>query len=333
MDIKDCVKKPLVVLTGPTAVGKTDISIKVAKNINKPNGAEIISADSIQVYKYMDIGSGKVTNEEMQGVKHHLISTLDPSVEFNIYTFKNMAKKATEDIYSLNKVPIIAGGTGFYIQSLLYDVEFSEEENDHAYRKELEELAKDKGCDYLYEMLLKVDPDAAAIVHKNNVKRVIRALEFYKETGNKISVHNEEQKMKESPYEFKYYVINMEREKLYKRIELRVDKMIEAGLVNEVKGLLDKGYSKELVSMQGLGYKEIVSYLLGEISLDEAVYIIKRDTRHFAKRQLTWFKREKDVTMINYEDFSFSQDEIANYLINDIDKMIDKCKGNDGGNL
>ncbi len=310
--------RPLIILTGPTASGKTDISVKLAKAIN----GEIISADSIQVYKYMDIGSAKVSEEEMDGVRHYLIDELYPDEEFNIFYFKKKATEYVEDILNRGKMPIICGGTGFYIQALLYDIDFKEEIDDGSVRKELELLYEEKGEDYLFDILKGVDPESAMVIHKNNVKRVIRAIEYYRLNGEKISVHNEREKQKESPYDFKYYCLNMDREKLYDRINLRVDNMINNGLVEEVKSLLDRGYSRNLVSMQGIGYKEIVSYLMGEISLDEAIYIIKRDTRHFAKRQLTWFKREENVTMINYNDFDNDKNRIIEYLINDTKYMI-----------
>lgn len=313
--MKDCSKKkPLVVLTGPTAVGKTELSVKLAKAA----GGEIISADSVQIYKYMDIGSAKVTREEMEGVPHHLIDELYPDEEFNIFVFKKMAEKALEGIYERNAIPIIAGGTGFYIQSVLYDINFEEETKDRTYRSCLEKLAAEKGNQYIYEMLKKVDEKAAEEIHMNNTKRVIRALEYFNETGKKISEHNEEQRIKESPYNFKYYVLNMDREKLYKRIDMRVDIMIKAGLVEEVEKLLNMGYTRSLVSMQGIGYKEIAAYIQGEMSLEEAVYIIKRDTRHFAKRQLTWFRREKNVEWLDYEKFDYDKEKILEYITEEI---------------
>ncbi len=290
-------KKKLVVITGPTAVGKTEISISLAKAIN----GEIISADSIQIYKYMDIGSAKITKEEMQGIKHYLVDELLPDEEFNIYKFKTMALKAMDEIYAKGKIPIIVGGTGFYIQSLIYDVEFDDNDNDFSYRHELEKLASEKGNEYVHNMLKEVDPEAAESIHMNNSKRVIRALEYYKQTGSKISSHNEEQREKQSPYDFSYFVLTRDREELYERINKRIDIMVKNGLIEEVKMLLDMGYDRSLVSMQGLGYKEIAAYLQGEISLDEAIYILKRDTRHFAKRQLTWFRREKDVIWMDYK--------------------------------
>lgn len=305
-------KKPLIILTGPTAVGKTALSIHLAKKIN----GEIISADSMQVYKGMDIGSAKITKEEMDGVKHHLIDILEPSEEFNIVKFQTLSKQAMEEIYAKGKIPIIAGGTGFYIQSVLYDIDFEENQSDKEYRTSLENIAKEEGgCEKLYEMLMKVDPASANIVHANNVKRVIRALEFYKETGTKISEHNEEQRKKESPYNFCYFVLNDERERLYANIDKRVDIMLDNGLIDEVKKLHEKGYTKDMVSMQGLGYKEILSYLEGEISLDRAIYLIKRDTRHFAKRQLTWFRREKCVTWVNKPDFHYENEAILGYML------------------
>ena len=305
-------KKPLIILTGPTAVGKTALSIRLAKKIN----GEIISADSMQVYRGMDIGSAKVSEDEMDGVKHYLIDVLDPSDEFNVVKFQEMAKEAMDDIYSKGKIPIIAGGTGFYIQSILYDIDFEKNENDREYRTHLENIAAtEDGEKKLYEMLQNIDPKSAEIIHANNVKRVIRALEFFKETGTPISEHNEEQREKNSPYNFCYFVLNDDREKMYANIEKRVDIMLDMGLVSEVEKLYEKGYRKEMVSMQGLGYKEILDYLNGDISLERAVYLIKRDTRHFAKRQLTWFRREKNVTWVNKPDFQYDNDLILEYMI------------------
>lgn len=301
----------LIVLTGPTAVGKTELSIKLAKEIN----GEIISADSIQVYKGFDIGSAKITTKEMEGIKHHLIDVLDPRESFNIATFKQMAKEAVDDIQNRGAVPIVTGGTGFYIQALLYDIDFSENEDD-GYRKELEDLLKDRGEQYLHNMLREIDPKSAEVIHYNNSKRVIRALEYYHQTGEKISTHNERERMKESPYNFAYFVLNCSRELLYERIEKRIDIMINQGLVDEVKHLVDEyNLTPDMVSMQGLGYKEIFSYLNGDITLDEAIYILKRDTRHFAKRQLTWFKRERDVIWVD-KDILTSTDMQLEFIKN-----------------
>ena len=288
-------KKPIIILTGPTAVGKTALSISLAKAVD----GEIISADSMQVYKYMDIGSAKITREEMDNIPHHLVDVLNPVESFDVCRFQNMAKEALENIYERGHIPIVVGGTGFYIQALLYDIDFTETSEDTAYRKELTEIAQNKGNHALHEMLKEVDPESAQAIHENNVKRVIRALEFYQETGEKISSHNEEQRLHESPYKFCYFVLTDDREKLYERIDKRVDMMLEQGLVAEVQALKDMGCTADMVSMKGLGYKEILAYLNNEISLEEAVYIVKRDTRHFAKRQLTWFRRERDVIWLD----------------------------------
>ena len=309
-------KQPLIILTGPTAVGKTKASIGLAKAIN----GEIISADSMQVYKYMDIGSAKIHPEEMQGVKHYLVDELEPDEEFNVVRFQQMAKQAMQEIYAKGKVPILVGGTGFYIQAVLYDIDFQENDEDHSYREELEGLAKEKGASYLHQMLAKVDEESAKEIHENNVKKVIRALEYYHQTGQKISAHNAQERQKESPYNAVYFVLNDDRKNLYNRINLRVDQMIEEGLVEEVRGLKERGYQKEMVSMQGLGYKEMLDYLDGIYTLEEAVEIIKRDTRHFAKRQLTWFRRERNVEWINKEEFAYDEDRILAELLRVLDR-------------
>jgi tRNA dimethylallyltransferase len=304
-------KKKLVILTGPTAVGKTELSIRLAKAIN----GEIISADSVQIYKGMDVGSAKITPEEMQGVSHYLIDELMPDDEFNVHRFQQLTKKYMDEIYAKNKIPILVGGTGFYIQSVLYDIQFESTDEEHEYRKQLEEEAKVDGGKALYQKLMEVDPKAAESIHANNVKRVIRALEYYHETGQKISEHNEQQRQNSSPYNFVYFVLNTDRNVLYDRINRRVDLMIEQGLEEEVKQLLEKGYQESLPSMQGIGYKEMIAYCKGECSLEEAIYQIKLNTRHFAKRQLTWFRREKEVTMVDYPRFHDNKDEILAYLL------------------
>jgi len=309
-------KQPLIILTGPTASGKTALSVELAKKI----GGEIISADSMQVYRHMDVGSAKVTKEEMCGIPHHLIDVLEPKDAFNVVDFQQMAKRAMEKIYQNGHIPIIAGGTGFYIQALLYDIDFTENDGDMDFRHHLEAIAAEQGADVLHDMLRRVDPESAAAIHANNIKRVIRALEFYEKTGRKISEHNEEERGKESPYNFAYYVLNMDRKILYDRIDKRVDLMFDHGLEAEVVKLKEMGCTRDMVSMQGLGYKEVLDYLSGEISLEEASYIIKRDTRHFAKRQLTWFKREKDVTWINQDDFDFQRDRILEWMMDDLKK-------------
>lgn len=308
-------KKPLVILTGPTAVGKTALSIQLAREIE----GEIISADSMQVYKGMDIGSAKIRSEEMQGIPHYLIDELEPDEEFHVVRFQQMAKAYLQQIWQRGHIPIIVGGTGFYIQALLYDIDFTENKNDDAYRQEMEQLASEKGAEYLHQMLAEVDPRSAQDIHANNVKRVIRALEFYHETGQKISEHNEKERQKTSPYNFAYFVLNDDRSRLYQRIDQRIDIMLEEGLVEEVKRLKVKGYTRDMVSMQGLGYKEILAYLDGEYPLEEAVRILKRDTRHFAKRQLTWFRREKDTIWMNKDEFDYNEDLI-------LEKMLEICR-------
>lgn len=281
----------LVILSGPTAAGKSALSIELAKRIN----GEIISADSMQVYRHMDIGTAKITCEEMSGVRHHLIDCREPSEEWSVGTFKRMADEAIAEIYERGHVPVIVGGTGFYIQSVLYDVQFEPESEDRHIRAELEAFYKENGAQALHDLLMEIDPEAAMEIHANNVKRVIRAIEYYRQNGKKISEHNREERIKESPYNYAYFVLTMDRSRLYDRIDRRVDAMIEEGLLQEVKKLKSMGYDRSYVSMQGLGYKEILAYLDGETGLDEAVDILKRETRHFAKRQLTWFRREKDV--------------------------------------
>ena len=304
-------QKPMIILTGPTAVGKSALSVELAKKIN---GA-VISADSMQVYRHMDIGSAKITPEEMQGVTHYMIDELEPDEEFHVVRFVTMAKEYLKEIYADGKIPIIAGGTGFYIQALLYDIDFTEQQCDETYRRQLEDLAREHGAEYLHGILREVDPASAEAIHANNIKRVIRALEFYHLSGKKISEHNETERQKQSPYNFAYFVLTDERAKLYERIDRRVDAMIEAGLVEEVKKLKSKGCSREMVSMQGLGYKEILAYLDGGCTLEEAVYIIKRETRHFAKRQLTWFKRERDVIWLDKQAFGYDDAEILKDMI------------------
>ena len=309
-------KKNLVILTGPTAVGKTKLSIELAKQI----GGEIISADSMQVYKYMDIGSAKIMPGEMDAVRHHLIDVLEPTEEFDVYRFQQMAKEKMDEIYGRGHVPVIVGGTGFYIQALLYDIDFTQSEEDENLRRHLEELADEKGAHALHEMLKEVDPEAADEIHENNIKRVIRAIEYHRQTGEKISEHNKQQREKQSPYNFCYFVLNDDRAKLYERIDQRVDLMLEAGLVEEVQKLLAMGCRRESTAMQGLGYKEIIDYLQGKIDLERAIYLIKRDTRHFAKRQITWFKRETDVVWVQREQLGQDEEKILSYMLMELKK-------------
>lgn len=313
-------KQPLIIITGPTAVGKTSLSIELAQKV----GGEIISADSMQVYRHMDIGSAKVREDEMCGVPHHLIDVLNPDEEFNVATFKQMAVEALKGIYGRGRIPIVAGGTGFYIQALLYDINFKENDSQGSIRRELESLAAREGeraPQVLHDMLEQVDPEAASQIHANNIKRTIRAIEYFRQTGEKISAHNEHERQKESPYHFLYYVINTDRKLLYDRINRRVDLMMEQGLVEEVRRLRQMGCHRGQTSMQGLGYKEILDFLEGTCTLEEAVYILKRDTRHFAKRQLTWFKWEREVRWLNLPDFGGDRSNVLRRILEDCENQ------------
>lgn len=307
-------KKPLVVLAGPTAVGKTSLSVQLAERI----GAEIISADSMQVYRGMDIGSAKITPEEMKGIPHFLLDILEPDEDFNVVLFQQFAKKALEQIYAKGKIPMIVGGTGFYIQALLYDIDFTENADDGSYRAMLGKKANNGEKEILHKMLQECDPRSAGQIHPNNTKRVIRALEYYHQTGRRISDHNEEEHKKESPYNYAYFVLTEERTRLYEKIDRRVDLMMEQGLLNEVRMLKEHGVPQNATSMQGLGYKELYAHLDGEYTLDEAVRIIKRDTRHFAKRQLTWFRRERNIIWLDRAEIGQSEDEMMDRILNSL---------------
>lgn len=298
----------LLIIAGPTATGKSDAAVALSKVI----GGEVISADSVQVYKGMDIGSAKITPDEMQGVPHHLIDVLEPEEPFNITIFQQMAKEAMRGIYERGHIPVICGGTGFYIQSVLYDIEFTSEDTDMSYRHELEK----KDPAELYAMLKETDPASCESIHENNVKRVIRALEFFHETGYPISTHNAQQRARKAAYDARFFVLTDDRSRLYERIDARVDKMVAAGLVDEVRGLKERGVPRMSTAMQGLGYKEIYDYLAGECTLDEAIYTIKRDSRHFAKRQVTWFKREPDAIWVDRSRFADPAKEIVEYMQN-----------------
>lgn len=303
-------KQPLIVLTGPTAVGKTETSLRLAKAI----GGEIISADSMQVYRHMDIGTAKIRPEQMQGIPHYLVDEWEPDEEFNVMIFQQKVKEYLADIYSRGKIPLLVGGTGFYIQAVLYDIAFTRHQGEGQYRQELQQLAKEQGVLVLHDKLRRVDPESAEAIHPHNCKRVIRALEYFHNTGEKFSLHNAVERRKKSPYQFLYVVLNMDRERLYQRIDRRVDQMMEEGLTKEVQALLARGYDRSLVSMQGLGYKEIAAALAGECTMEEAVYRIKRDTRHFAKRQLTWFRRERDVVMMDKDQYA-SVDQLVEEIV------------------
>lgn len=311
-------KPNLIILTGPTAVGKSALSVRLAQELN----GEIISADSMQVYRGMDIGSAKIKVEEMQGIPHYLIDELDPREEFNIVQFQRLAKKYISAILEKGKIPMLVGGTGFYIQSVLYDIDFTETEQETAYREYLSELAEKEGVSCLHARLKEIDPEAASQIHKNNVKRIIRALEYHHQTGRRISEHNLREREKDAAYDACYFVLNDDRTSIYERIDARVDQMIADGLVQEVRQLQDLGCTADMVAMQGLGYKEILAYLNGTYTLEEAVYIIKRDTRHFAKRQLTWFKRERDVIWLNKPDYQYDDELILKEMISMIQQRF-----------
>ena len=307
-------KDKLIILAGPTASGKTSVSIDLAKRI----GGEIISADSMQVYRGMDVGTAKIKADEMQGVKHYLINVLDPTEDFNIVKFQNMVKYSIEEIKRNGHIPILVGGTGFYIQSVIYDIDFDTQDDNGDIRKALEEEYDKMGANFMYEKLKKIDSVSAENIHKNNKKRIIRAIEYFLINNALISAHNESQRKKDSPYDFRFFVLNPPRDILYDRINQRVEKMVEEGLVGEVKDLKNAGLSIENISMQGIGYKEILEYLDGEITLDEAIDNIKQNTRHMAKRQVTWFKREKDVIYINPFEFE-NNEKIVDYMVEKID--------------
>lgn len=304
--------KPLILICGPTGVGKSDIAVSLCHKLN----GEILSADSVQVYKGLDIGSAKVTEDEMRGIKHYLIDCLEPDEEFGVHLFQSMAINTINEIYSKGKIPVIVGGTAFYIQALLYGIDFTEEvESSHDYRDEL--ISKVKTEDDAKEMwknLNEIDPSYAAITHYNNVKRVARALEYYHHTGRLFSEYNKEQSEKSSEYNFIYVALTDDRAKLYERINIRVDKMLKKGLVEEVSNLKAKGYDSSLNSMSSIGYKEIGEYLEGDISLDDAIENIKKNSRHYAKRQLTWLRREKDIVFFDRSEYK-TEDNIIESII------------------
>lgn len=307
--------KDLIIITGPTAVGKTDLSIALAKKVN----GEIISADSMQVYKGMDIGTAKIKKEEMGGIPHYMIDEFAPDFPFNVTVFKEKVDAYIRKISEKGKVPILVGGTGFYIQAVLYNIDFKEINGEEEIRAALVESYKEKGGRFLHQELRKVDPLYASEVSENNVKKVIRALSFFKATGIPLSEHNKMERSRISPYDFSYFVLTMNRERLYERINRRVDIMLESGLIQEVEGLMKLGYTEDMVSMKGIGYKEVFPYLRGEIDKDELAYRMKMNTRHFAKRQLTWFRREKCVTYVEKDKFS-SEKECLAFLLEEIKK-------------
>lgn len=305
-------KQPLIIIAGPTATGKTKLAVMLAQQLN----GSIISADSMQVYRGMDIGSAKASAEEQAAVKHYLLDIREPEESFSVWEFQKAAKEAIAEIAAAGKVPILVGGTGFYIQALLYDIAF-EESGPTQVREKWEKIAIDRGYEYLYEELKRIDPESTVKIHANNHKRILRALEYYDLTGEKISLHNQRESQKESSYQELFYVLTMDRAMLYQRIEQRVDAMLAGGLIEEVQKLYDRGYRREMTAMQGLGYKEILNYLSGEWSLEKAAEELKKGTRHFAKRQITWFKREKNVEWIDLKNYTFDYQQICDKIKRD----------------
>lgn len=291
-------KIPLIVVAGPTASGKTALAIDIANYV----GGEIVSADSMQIYKYMDIGSAKPTKTELSQAVHHLIGFLNPDEEFSVADYTELAHKTIADINSRGKIAVMVGGTGLYINSVVNDVTFGEIDTDYECRDELQKLAEEKGSEYLLEMLAEFDEVSAKRLHPNNLRRIIRAIEFYKVTGKPISEHQEETKQVESRYDPLMLCIDWDREVLYDRINRRVDMMLKDGLLDEVKYLMDKGYTKELNSMKGIGYKEVMDCLDGKISLEETIELIKQSSRRYAKRQLTWFRRDERIHYISSDN-------------------------------
>lgn len=306
-------KIPLIILTGPTAVGKTDLSIKLAKSLN----AEIISADSMQIYKYMDIGSAKVTEEEMDGVVHYMIDEVTPDIPFSVSEFQSRSEKYIQEIDNKKKTVIVTGGTGLYLNSLIYNMDFAKSNANSEIREKLEQELKTNGIDYMHDKLKSLDLDAANRIHKNNTKRVIRAIEVCL-SGEKMNDFSKDLKYNDK-YQPIIIILNRDREVLYERINKRVDIMIENGLLEEVKNLLKMGYKKDMISMQGIGYKEIIKYLEGEYTYEEALEIIKRDSRRYAKRQITWFKRYEDAKWFNLDEYNNVEnlkEDIVNYIEN-----------------
>jgi len=310
--------EPLIILTGPTAAGKTSLSLSLAETI----GGSIVSADSMQVYRGLDIGSAKISEKDRRGIPHYLIDILDPKEPFHAGLFQKYAKDAVCDIRRNGRIPIVAGGTGFYIQALLYDIDFTDTVPDKAYRETLDRIVQEEGPRKLHEMLADIDPESAASIHPNNVRKTIRALEFYKETGNRFSDHNKEERMRTSPYDFRYFVLFEPLDILYRRIDERVDEMMDEGLAEEVRKLREYGCTKEMTSMQGLGYKELFMWLDGDFTIEEAVRLIKRNTRHYAKRQMTWFRRERDVIWIDKSKYGYNSENILHVLSDKSKELI-----------
>lgn|SRR5690625_1367114 len=310
-------KEKLFVLTGPTAVGKTSLSIALAKKL----GGEIISADSMQIYKYMDIGTAKVKAEEMEDVPHHLIDIVYPDEEFTVSDYQKQATKLIKELNQKGRLPIIVGGTGLYINSLVYELQFAKVPPNEELRQRYEELANTYGNEYLHEKLSRIDEESSQRIHVADRKRIIRALEIYEETGKTMTEYNKNFRKETNKYDLAMVCLNMDRAQLYERINKRVDLMLNDGLVEEVKVILKMGYDKESVALQGIGYKEIIMYLDGQISLDRAVELIKQGSRNYAKRQLTWFRRDKRIHWVDVGDFD-GFEELINYLTKHVNDKI-----------
>lgn len=305
-------KENLFMIVGPTAIGKTGVSIALTKALN----GEIISADSMQIYKYMDIGTAKVKKEEMEGIPHYLVDIINPDQDFTVSNYKDCAKKIITEIHSRGKLPIVVGGTGLYINSLIYDLNFTKVASDNKLRIELEKIGDKYGNKFLHNKLKKIDEESARKIHENDRKRTIRAIEIYKVTGKPMSLHNKNFRKPNNDYNLTIIGLNMDRERLYQRINNRVDLMVSDGLLEEVKNLLNMGYDKNMISMQGIGYKEIIMYLEGHIELDKSIEIIKRGSRNYAKRQLTWFRRNKTINWMNVDDFADFNSLVKNIIYN-----------------
>ena len=311
-------KKPLLILSGPTAVGKTAVSVELAKILQ----GECISADSIQVYRGLDIASGKIKKEEMQGVPHHLLDILNPEEEYDASIFQRMAREKAVEIYARGHLPILVGGTGFYIQAMLKDIDFQEEDGKEKtkIRKTLNQALEEKGSVFLHEELKRVDPTSAEKIHAHNKQRILRALEYYFLHHRPISLHNAEEKEKEALYDSLFFVLDREREALYKSINSRVEKMFQEGLVSEVERFYQRGYSEDAPAFSGIGYREVFPYLRGEYDLSRCMERIQQNSRHYAKRQLTWFRREKEAVFVEREDFH-SEKELVKWIA---EKCIEK---------
>lgn len=305
--------EPVIILVGPTASGKTGLAIELAKLIN----GSIVSADSMQIYRHMNIGTAKPDAVEMSGIRHYMIDEVNPDDNFSVAKYRELALKYISQIVEDGRHPIVAGGTGLYINSLLYNINFSETICDEELREALKAEANEKGNRYLYEKLLAIDPEAAAKIHENDIKRIIRAIEVYTQTNKPISLHAKLSRLEPPPYNYIVFGLRWDRSKLYERIEKRIDMMLQRGLVDEVKGLMKMGYDKGNTAMQGIGYKEILSYLKGECTLEETIYILKRDTRHYAKRQITWFRRLEKIFWLDVDE-NTNFEELA-------EKIIQEC--------